>query len=132
MPSTRRPPLKMRLPSMRVVAPIRLSMRFCGLLVLLNMVITPLSEGHQVGRAWLRRSAFVNPHLDALHFRLRAHPESPFDSLEVPESKLKSGCLGIGWLREAHDSTPPPFRQVDHQLQAPVEIAFPACARREQ
>ena len=31
-PSTRSPPLKNTLPSMRVVAPIRLSMRFCGLL----------------------------------------------------------------------------------------------------
>src|SRR5258708_34873407 len=92
----------------------------------------PLSDGHQVRRARLRRAAFVNPHLHALHFRLRAHPESPFDSLEVPESKLKSGRTGVRLLGKAHDSTPPPFRQVDHQLEAPVKIALPARARREQ
>src|SRR6267142_4321343 len=99
MPSTRSPPLKMTLPSMRVVAPIRLSIRFCGLLVLLNIVCPfpcsrplfgALPEGHQVGGTRLRRRTLVHPHLHALHFRLRAHPESPFDSLEVPESKLES------------------------------------------
>src|SRR6266568_1750457 len=66
----------------------------------------PLSESHQVGGARLRRADLVHPYLHALYFRFRAHPESPFDSLEVPESKLESGRAGVCLLRKAHDSTP--------------------------
>src|SRR3981189_973897 len=96
MPSTRRPPLNMTLPSMRVVAPMRLSIRFCGLLALLNIaLVLSLSQCHRVGRSRLRRSGLVHAHLHALHLRLRADPESPLDSLEVLESQLESGSAGI-------------------------------------
>src|SRR5450830_1682826 len=41
-PSTRRPPEKVRLPSILVPAPIRLSMRFCGLFAFLRNMDYPL------------------------------------------------------------------------------------------
>ena len=55
MPSTRNPPLKITLPSMRVVAPIRLSIRFCGLLVLLN---TSISSACYNVTEWVARGWF--------------------------------------------------------------------------
>src|SRR3989304_1331645 len=61
MPSTRSPPLKKTLPSMRVVAPIRLSIRFCGLLDLPNMVFASLPQRDGVGRLRLRGAGLVDP-----------------------------------------------------------------------
>src|SRR5262245_16778441 len=139
MPSTRRPPLKITLPSMRVVAPIRLSMRFCGLLaVLLNIfallpLLLPLRplQAHRVCRARLARSAFVDARLHALDFCFGANSEGALYPAEVPEIQLESSRSGIRLLGEAHHSTLPPFRQVDHQLQPSVEVAIAARARSE-
>src|SRR5882724_4908028 len=78
-PSTRRPPLKKTLPSMRVVAPIRLSILFCGLLSLRNTVVTPSLQGHALRHFDVACVAFVHAHLHARHLRLRAHPEDAFD-----------------------------------------------------
>src|SRR5690242_18679630 len=80
MPSTRSPPLKMTLPSMRVVAPIRLSIRFCGLLVLLNIPCPFPLEGHGARGARLIRPVLVDARLDILHFRPRVHPEGALDT----------------------------------------------------
>src|SRR6267143_1001675 len=64
MPSTRRPPLKITLPSMRVVTPIRLSIRFCGLLVLLNIFLPSApSEAHAERCAGLVGTHLVHAHL---------------------------------------------------------------------
>src|ERR1044071_200397 len=128
MPSTRRPPLKITLPSIRVVAPIRLSIRFCGLLVvLLNMPFSlpaiPL-QAHPVCRARLGRSAFVDAGLHALHLGPGADSEGALDPAEIPEIQLEGGCSGFTLLGEAHHSTLAPLRQVDHQLEAAVEIAI--------
>src|SRR6267143_1771136 len=118
MPSTRRPPLKITLPSMRVVAPIRLSIRFCGLLVLLNIFLPSApSEAHAERCAGLVGTHLVHAHLDAFDLCLRAHPEGALHPPEVLESQPKGCRAGVPRLGKAHDSTLPPFRQVDHQLQ---------------
>src|SRR6185503_15701402 len=104
MPSTRNPPLKITLPSMRVVAPIKLSILFCGLFDLLNISSSLLLHHHGVGCARLAGASLVDAHLHALHLRLRADPEGPFDPTEVLESQTESGCAGIRLLREAHHS----------------------------
>src|SRR3989304_3213994 len=122
MPSTRSPPLKKTLPSMRVVAPIRLSIRFCGLLGLPNMVFASLPQRDGVGRLRLRRAGLVDPHLHVLDLRLRAHPERPFHPLEVLESQPERGRPGVRLLREAHLSPPAPFRQAHDELEPPLEI----------
>src|SRR3990170_5390182 len=141
MPSTRSPPLKITLPSMRVVAPIRLSMRFCGLLDLLNMCfsLSPCSvplrcaiHTHRVGCARLALPGLVHARLHALHLGFRVHPEGPFDPPEVLECQPELRCRGIAWLREGHHSILAPFLQADHQLQAPVEVAAAAIGGREE
>src|SRR2546422_92478 len=133
MPSTLRPPLKITLPSMRVVSPIRLSIRFCGLLVLLN-ISTPSapSEAYAVRRAGLVRSHLVHAHLDAFDLCLRAHPEGALHPPEVLESQPKGCRAGVPRLGKAHDSTLPPFRQVDQQLQPAVEITALAGGRGQE
>src|SRR5258705_9421947 len=94
-PSTRRPPLKKTLPSMRVVAPIRLSILFCGLLSLRNIVITPSWQGHASRHFGVARASFVHTQLHARHLRLRAHPEDAFDPLEVLEAQAKCRRVGV-------------------------------------
>src|SRR5262245_32069088 len=139
MPSTRRPPLKITLPSMRVVAPIRLSIRFCGLLlVLLNISLflpyrIPLLslQAYRVRRPRLPRAAFVDACLHALDFRFGAHSEGALYPAEVPEIQLEGRRSGIRLLGEAHHSTLPPLRQVHHQLEAAVEVAVATRAGSE-
>src|SRR6185295_17531221 len=133
MPSTRNPPLNTTLPSMRVVAPIRLSMRFCGLLVLLNMIVLPsLLERHGVGCAGLAGAVLVHPHLHALDTRLRVDPEGPLNAPEVLECQLEFGRPGVRRLGETHHSTLVTVRQTDDQLEAPVKFALAPRGRREQ
>src|SRR5689334_15667262 len=132
MPSTRSPPLKITLPSMRVVAPIRLSMRFCGLLALLNTLLSLPLQRHRVSRARLVRSGLVDPHLHAFHLRLRVHPESPFDPSEILESQPELPCHGIARLREGHHSILPPFLQGYDQLEPAGEVAAAPVGRREK
>src|SRR3972149_10529952 len=119
MPSTRSPPLKKTVASMRVVAPIRLSIRFCGLLDLPNMVFASLPQRDGVGRLRLRRAGLVDPHLHVLDLRLRAHPERPFHPLEVLESQPERGRPGVRLPPAAHHSTPAPFRQAPDQPAPP-------------
>src|SRR2546421_101219 len=133
MPSTRSPPLKMTLPSMRVVCPMRLSMRFCGLLALLNTFLLPsppLSEAHRVRRARLVRPGLVDTHLDILDLRLGADPESAFHAAEVLECQPERRCTDIGRLREGHHSIVAALLQIDHQLEAAIELALAPRARR--
>src|SRR5262245_61760466 len=129
MPSTRNPPLKITLPSMRVVAPMRLSIRFCGLLFLLNMARSVQNlQRYRLGCARLLRASLVDAHLDALHLRLRVDPESAFHPPEVLESQLESGCPGVRLLGEAHHNIAPPFLEVHDELHAPIEIPLAARA----
>src|SRR5882762_9263163 len=133
MPSTRRPPLKITLPSMRVVTPIRLSIRFCGLLVLLNIFLPSApSEAHTERCTGLVGTHLVHAHLDAFHLCLRAHPEGALDPPEVLESQPKGCRADVPRLGKAHDSTLPPFRQVDQQLQPAVEITALAGGRCQE
>jgi hypothetical protein len=55
MPSTLNPPLKITLPSIRVVVPIRLSILFCGLLDLVEHPHAPFgpTATECVARGWL-------------------------------------------------------------------------------
>src|SRR5215470_1791783 len=95
MPSTRNPPLNTTLPSMRVVAPIRLSIRFCGLLVLLN-IASPFfrSEAGGLGRPRLSLAVLVDPHLHRLDPCFRVHPEGALHPAEVLECQLEFGRPG--------------------------------------
>src|SRR6185369_7690298 len=138
-PSTRRPPLKNTLPSMRVVAPIRLSMRFCGLLSLRNMVLAPLlpsvrSSLHRrvLDHLRLRRTGFVNAQLHARYPCLRIHPENSVNPLEVLEPQPEIGRVGILGSRHRDHSTAAVFRQADHQFQAPQELLAAARPGGEQ
>src|SRR5688572_8894652 len=130
MPSTRNPPLKKTLPSMRVVAPIRLSIRFCGLLSLRNMSapFIPSAQAQALRCERVARPVFVNAHLNASHLGLRVHPEGAFRTLEVLERQAELGSVGVARLRYGDDSTAAAFRQIDHQLDAAVEVL--AAARR--
>src|SRR3954466_15529554 len=123
-PSTRNPPLKMTLPSMRVVAPIRLSMRFCGLLCLLNILPPCPSQTHGVCGARLVRASLVHAHLNVLDPRLGIHPKRAFHAPEVLDGQPELGRRSVPWFREGHHSILPPARQADHQLEAAVEFAF--------
>src|SRR4030095_13944280 len=130
MPSTLNPPLKITLPSIRVVVPIRLSIRFCGLLDLLNISCSLRPYGHRVRCARLVRPSLVDAHLHPLHFCLRVHPERPFDPTVVLESQAEGSRVRL--LREAHHSIAPLFRQADHELEASIEVALAPRARRDQ
>src|SRR5687767_1276188 len=134
MPSTRSPPLKITLPSMRVVAPIRLSMRFRGLLVLLNTFVLsfPSLQTHRVRGARLAVPGLVDPRLHALDLGLRVHPERPFDAPEVLEGQPERRRCGIPRLGKGHHSTLTPLLQVDGQLEAPVEVPSPTIGRGKQ
>src|SRR5436190_2809327 len=121
MPSTRRPPLKITLPSMRVVAPMRLSMRFCGLLVLLLNMFAP-SQRHRVRRAGLVRPRLVYAHLDILDLRLGVNPEDAFHAAEVLECQPELGRPCVPGLREGDHSILAPVRQSDDQLEPAVEL----------
>src|SRR2546423_6812955 len=135
IPSTRSPPLKITLPSMRVVAPIRLSMRFCGLLVLLNISLFPsclFLEAHRVGDARLGRPSLINAHLHTLYLGFGIHPERAFHPPEVLESQPKGGRPGIRRLRKAHHNIASSFLQADHQLEPAVEVALAPRGRREE
>src|SRR5438309_2105495 len=91
------------------------------------------SEAHAECRAGLVGPHLVHAYLNALHLRLRAHPEGPLDPPEVLECQPKGGRAGVPRLGKAHDSTLPPFRQVYQQLQPAVEItALPGGRRQEQ
>src|SRR3954471_19560846 len=103
IPSTRSPPLKMMLPSMGVVAPIRLSIRFCGLLVVLLNMLFPLQRYRHRG-ARLVRAGLVDPRLDIRHFRLRVHAVDAFDPAEVLECQPELRRRGVRWLRERDHS----------------------------
>src|SRR3954469_21373922 len=131
-PSTRNPPLKMTLPSMRVVAPIRLSMRFCGLLCLLNILPPCPSQTHGGCGAGRVRASLVHAHLNVLDPRLGIHPKRAFDAPEVLERQPELGRRSVPWFREGHHSILPPTRQADHQLEAAVEFAFAPRARRDE
>src|SRR5690242_9001809 len=122
MPSTRSPPLNITLPSMRVVTPIRLSMRFCGLLVLLNMLCSIPLEAHGTRGARLIRPGLVDARLDILHFRLRVHPEGALDAAEVLECQPECPCPGVANLGKGHHSTVAVLRQIDHELEAAIEL----------
>src|SRR5258706_9232134 len=113
MPSTRNPPLKMTLPSMRVVAPIRLSIRFCGLLVVLLNMRFPLQRYRHRG-ARLVRSGLIDPRLDIRHLRLGIHPEDAFDAAEVLECQPELGRPSVCRLRKGDHSILPTIRQSDH------------------
>src|ERR687884_2138282 len=131
MPSTRSPPLKMMLPSTRVVAPIRLSMRFCGLVGLLNIFFSP-SKRRGVRRTRLARAPLVHAHLHVLDLRLGIDAKNAVHAAEVLERQPEGGCACIGGFREAHHSTLPPFGQSHHELQASPEFAFAQGARRDE
>src|SRR5258708_13018002 len=113
IPSTRNRRLKITLPSMRVVAPIRLSIRFCGLLVVLLNMLAPLQRYRHRG-ARLVGSRFVDPRLDILDFRLGVHPEDALHTAEVLECQPELGRPCVPWLRERHHSILPAVRQSDH------------------
>src|SRR4051794_10827530 len=130
MPSTLKPPLKITLPSIRVVVPIRLSIRFCGLFDLLNISCSLRPNGHRVSCARLARASLVDAHLHTLHLRLRAHPERSFDPTVVLESKAEGSRIPL--LREAHHSIAALFRQVDDQLEPSIELALTARARGDE
>src|SRR3990172_13371419 len=104
-PSTRRPPLKKTLPSMRVVAPIRLSMRFCGLLSLRNMLASPSIQRHAAGHLRLRRAGLVYAGLNARNPGLGIHAENAVDPLEVLECQAEGRRLRRALLRDDHHST---------------------------
>src|ERR1700694_845448 len=92
-----------------------------------------LLEAHAMRRARLVRTQLVHAHLNTFHLRLRADPEGPLDPPEVLECQPKGPRAGVPRLRKAHDSTLAPFRQVDQQLQPPVEVpALPGGRRQEQ
>src|SRR5436853_3294669 len=130
MPSTRRPPLKPTLPSMRVVAPIRLSIRFCGLLVLLNIFVSVTASPY----AWRAADSSPprTPHLDILDFRLGIDSESAFHAAKVLERQPERGRPCVRRLREAHHSILAPLRQSNDQLHAPLEFTLAQGARRHQ
>src|SRR6478736_5988074 len=129
-PSTLNPPLKITLPSIRVVVPIRLSIRFCGLLDLLNISCSLLPDGHRVSCARLAGASLVDAHLHALHLRLRVHPERPFDPTVVLESKAEGSRVRL--LREAHHNIAPLIRQADDELEPSIEFALAPRARGEK
>src|SRR6185503_8364017 len=133
MPSTRSPPLNTTLPSMRVVWPIRLSMRFCGLLVLLNMLLSLFSlQSGGVGCSGLVRAVLVDPHLHALDARLRVHPEGPLHALEILERQLEFGRPGVRRFGETHHSTLASLGEADDQLQSAMKFTLAPRRRREQ
>src|SRR6185436_6961181 len=121
-PSTRRPPLKNTLPSMRVVAPIRLSMRFCGLLSLRNMLAPCSAQRHAPGHFGFRGPGLVDAQLHADDLGLRIHPECPIDPLEVLESQAERCVVCLPLSRNHDDSTAAALRQIDGQLDPPLEI----------
>src|SRR5690242_19579081 len=131
-PTTRSPPLRNTLPSMRVVAPIRLSMRFCGLLSLRNMTFAPSLQSCDLRRLGVGGAAFVDAHLHAFHLGLGTDPESAFSSLEVLEVQAKCRRLRLPGPRHHAHSIPTGFRQTDHELEAPLEIAAAPRTGREQ
>src|SRR5262249_17808561 len=130
MPSTLNPPLKITLPSMRVVVPMRLSILFWGLLDLLNISCSLRPYGHRVRRARLARASLVDAHLHALHLRLRVHPERPFDPTEIFESEAEGSRVRL--LREAHHNIAPLFLQAHDELHASIELALAARAGRDK
>src|SRR3990170_1596635 len=81
-PSTRSPPLKLTLPSIFVPVPIRLSMRFCGLLgCFANMDVSPrvlLRQIHALDCSRLAGALLENPYLDRLDLHLAGHSEGAF------------------------------------------------------
>src|SRR5687768_1935145 len=138
MPSTLSPPLKITLPSMRVLAPMRLSILFCGLFDLLNIAspFRPAAQlslqRHRMRGARLARASLVNPHLHALDLRFRIDPEGPFDPSEILERQPESGRPGVRLLGEAHHNILPPLLEAHDELHAPVEVALAARARGDK
>src|SRR6185436_7745724 len=130
MPSTLNPPLKITLPSIRVVVPMRLSIRFCGLLDLLNISCSLRPYGQRVSCARLAGASLVDAHLHAFHLRLRVHPERPFDPTVVFESQAEGSRVRL--LREAHHSIAPLFRQADDELEPSIELALAPRARGDK
>src|SRR3970282_2989944 len=104
-PSTRRPPLKKTLPSMRVVAPIRLSMRFCGLLSLRNMIASPSIRCHAARHLWLRRPGLINADLNACNLGLGIDAENAVHPLEVLECQAEGRRLRLSLSRYGDHTT---------------------------
>src|SRR5512143_1643580 len=121
-PSTRRPPLKNTLPSMRVVAPIRLSMRFCGLLSLRNMPASPSVQRYAAGHLRFRRPRLVHAGLNARDLGLGIHAEDAVDPLEVLECQPETRSIRLCLLRYHDHSTAAAFRQADQQFEPPEEV----------
>src|SRR5260221_6312012 len=131
-PSTRSPPLKKTLPSMRVVAPIRLSMRFCGLLSLRNM-FTPCSAKRDAsGHFGFRRPGLVDAQLNADDLGLRIHPKSPINPLEVLESQAERCVVRLPLPRDHDHSTAAALRQIDDQFESALKFLPAARPGREQ
>src|SRR5689334_17530878 len=113
IPSTRNPPLKTTFPSMRVVAPLRLSIRFCGLLALLLNMLASLQRCRHCG-ARLVGAGLVNARLDILDLRLGVHPEDAFHAAEVLERQPELGRTRVPRLRERDHNILAPVGQSDH------------------
>src|SRR5687767_12999740 len=110
---------------MRVVAPIRLSMRFCGLLSLRNMVRSPSTQRHVADHPGFGGARFVDAQLHAAHPGLGTYPESPVGPLEVLEcqtERRRCGTVFLAWTRYRDHSTAAVFRQADHHLQPSLEL----------
>src|SRR6185503_3876025 len=131
-PSTRRPPLKKTLPSMRVVAPIRLSIRFCGLLSLRNMLASLSAQRRVLRHFRFHRAGLENAYLHAHHPGLGAHPERAVDPLEVLECQAEGRRIRLCLRRYLDHSTAAALRQIDHQLEPALELLAAARPRCEQ
>src|SRR5271154_808042 len=123
-PSIRKPPVKVILPSTVVPAPIRLSIRFCGLLLLLfpNMMLLPLSHDGRLNQFRIRAAIFEYPDLYTFHLRPGRNAKHSFDTLVKP----KVQPIGLHILRtlrrQSYHQISVILMHVDHQLQAALKI----------
>src|SRR4051812_41594173 len=131
-PSTRRPPEKLTFPSMRVPAPIRLSIRFCGLLGCLRNIFTPLRNNRVLGGPGIARSAFHHAYLDRLHFHFGRDPERAFDAVEILEGKLECRAAGIGRIWHKNHITLAIALHLDNELQRAGKGTIPLAALEHQ
>src|SRR3954471_1373719 len=131
-PSTRRPPEKLTLPSIRVPAPIRLSIRFCGLLGCLRNIVTPLRNKRALDGPGVAGPASHHAHLNGLHLHFGRDPERAFDAVEILEGELECRAAGIGRIWHKNHITPAIALHLDDELQRPRKGAIPLAALEDE
>src|SRR5690349_12082479 len=133
-PSMRRPPVKFTLPSILVPTPIRLSMRFCGLLgCLRNINVSRLLRKVDVlAGTRLAGSVLQDARLYGTHLGSRWNPERSLNPAKILEVELESDVPRIGRIGNDDCNILALLLHLHNKLERPVKFTVELAPLQDQ